>query len=149
MWITSTAPRWFGSRNIVFYVFQMYAKMAGRDVLAAEVRSPAYSTPAVGIVPALKDVPCLDAGAYRTADGQRLAIFLVNRNVRRSAAVKLDLASAPWRAESITTLTADSYKAENSPSEPNKVVPVTTAGGAITSLGLPKHSLARVDLIRK
>ncbi|MGA2257354.1 MAG: hypothetical protein ABSG53_22075, partial [Thermoguttaceae bacterium] len=85
-------------RNIVYYVFQMYAKMAGREVLAAEVESPVYSAPVVGIVPKLKDVPSLDVGIYRTPDEKKLTLFLINRDVRRIAAVKLDLGSAAWRA---------------------------------------------------
>ena len=132
-------------RNIVYYVFQMYSKMAGREVLAAEVQSPAYSTRTVGIVPKLKDVPYLDVGAYRSLDGKDLALVLINRDQRRSAAVKLDLGSAGWRAESITTLTADSCKAENGPSQPDKVVPVTTACHEPTSVNVPAHGLVRVD----
>ncbi|MHB1034372.1 MAG: alpha-L-arabinofuranosidase C-terminal domain-containing protein [Pirellulales bacterium] len=136
-------------RNIVFHVFQMYSKMAGREVLAAEVQSPTYSTAAVGIVPKLENVPYLDAGAYRTPDGKKLTLFLINRDVRRNATVKLDLERTAWRTESMTTLSADSYKAENGPSQPDRVVPVTTAGDDRTSVELPKHSLLRIDLGKK
>ena len=132
-------------RNIVFYVFQMYSKMAGREVLAAEVESPVYSTSAVGIVPKLENVPYLDVGAYRTTDGKRLALFFINRDVHRIAAVKLDLGSPLWRAESLTTLSADSYKAENGPSKPDRVVPVTTACREAASVNVPRHSLLRID----
>jgi alpha-N-arabinofuranosidase len=135
-------------RNIVFYVFQMYAKMAGREVLAAEVESPVYSTPAVGIVPKLKDVPLLDVGAYRVPDGKNLTVFLINRDLRRTAAVKLNLGSAAWQAESMTTLSADSYKAENGPSQPNQVVPVTAAFHEPASVNVPKHCLVRIDFRR-
>jgi alpha-L-arabinofuranosidase len=126
----------------------MYSKMAGREVLEVDVQSPVYSTPAIGIVPKLEKIPCLDVGAYRTSDGKRLSLLLVNRDVRRSAAVKLDLGPAAWRVESQTTLSADSYKAENGPSQPNKVVPVTTARQDLASVDLPKHSLLRIDLSR-
>jgi alpha-L-arabinofuranosidase len=136
-------------RNIVFYVFQMYSQMAGREVLAVDVQSPVYATQAVGIVPKLASVPYLDAGAYRTPDGKRLSLFLINRDVRRSAVVKLDLGSSAWHAESVTTLSADSYKAENSPSQPNKVVPVTTAIQDLSSVQVPKHTLVRIDLSTK
>jgi hypothetical protein len=44
-------------RNSVFYVFQMYSKMAGREVPAVEVQSPVYSTPAIGIVPYSRTCP--------------------------------------------------------------------------------------------
>jgi alpha-L-arabinofuranosidase len=136
-------------RNVVFYVFQMYAKMAGREVLAVEVQSPVYSTDAVGIVPKLRNVPFLDVGAYRMPDGKKLTLFLVNRDIRRSAAVKVDLGQTAWRAESRTTLSADSYKAENGPSQPNKVVPLTAEGLDLGAIELPKHSLLRIDLVAK
>lgn len=136
-------------RNIVFYVFQMYSKMAGRDVLAVEVHSPAYSTHAVGIVPKLENVPYLDVGAYRMPDGKGLSLFLINRDVRRSAAVELDLGQTPWRAASMATLSADSYKAENGPSQPHRVVPVTAVGHDVASVQLRKHSLLRIDFVRK
>jgi alpha-N-arabinofuranosidase len=135
-------------RNIVFHVFQMYAKTAGREVLGVEVDCPTYSTPAIGIVPGLPKVPCLDAGAYRAPGGEKLSLMLINRDVRRSATVTLDLGPTAWRVESLTRLSAETYKAENSPSEPNKVVPVTTSGGEATGLELPKHSLLRVDLVK-
>jgi len=142
----SGQKRW---RNIVFYVFQMYSRMSGREVLAVNVESPTYSTPAIGIVPKLEKVPCLDVGAYRTPRGDKLALFLINRDVHRSAIVKLDLGSVLWRAESFTTLTGDTYKAENGPSEPDKIVPVTIASQETASLQLPKHSLVRIDLTKK
>ena len=75
-------------RNIVFHVFQMYTKMAGRDVLAVKIQTPTYSTDAVGIVPKLQNMPCLDVGSYRTPDGKNLTLFLINRDVRRGATVK-------------------------------------------------------------
>ncbi len=136
-------------RNIVFYVFQMYAKMAGREVLAVEVQSPVYSTDAAGIVPKLQNVPCLDVGAYRTKDGKRLTLFFINRDLRRNVAVRLDLGQTPWHAESRTTLAANSYKAENSPSKPNTVLPLTTEGANLADIDVPKHSLLRIDLGRK
>jgi len=60
--------------------------------------------------------------------------------------MKLDLGAAAWRAESITMLSADSYKAENGPSQPNRIVPVTTAYHELNSVNVPKHSLLRIDL---
>jgi len=141
-------------RNSVFHVFQMYNEMKGRDVLAVRVESPAYSTPAIGIVPKLDGVPYLDAGVYRTKDGQSMSAFLVNRDVRRQAQVDIRLDSPDWSARSITTLTADSYKAMNSPEAPRNVSPQSktvtsaTANGKQLSIVLPKHSLTVIDLYR-
>ena len=69
----------------------------------------------------MQDVPYVDAGGYRTADGQQLSLFLVNRSARRDAQVGVDPGFQPFTVESITTLTADTYLAENSPENPDNV----------------------------
>ncbi len=137
-------------RNTVFYVFQMYAQMAGREVLATEVQSPTYSTTPAGIVPALEGVPYLDVGAYRTKDGRKLSVFLTNRDIKRRASVRIEPGVAAFEVQSLTILTADSYLAENSPERPDHVVPVRTRDYTAAERGLttvlPKHSLAVIEL---
>jgi len=146
------SPRPVSWRNGVFHVFQMYSRMKGRDVLAVRVESPVYATPAIGIVPKLDEVPYLDAGLYRTKDGQSMSLFLINRDVRRAAQLQVELASSDWSAPSIATLTADSYKAANSPEAPTNVAPRHETGasakqdGRSLSLVLPRHSLTVVEL---
>ena len=78
-WTRSTPKIW---RNVVYQVFQAYRQMVGCEVLATEVEVPTYDSLAAGIVPALKDVPYIDVGAYRAEDGA-LSVFLVNRSVKR------------------------------------------------------------------
>ncbi len=141
-------------RNIVYYVVQMYSEMQHREVLQTEVSAPVYSTRAIGIVPKMRDVPYLDAGAYRTADGQQLTLFLINRSAGRDAQVDIDAGCQPAVVESIRTLAADSYLAENSPEHPDVVVPRTTpapqAGeGRAVRLTVPRHSLAVVSFCRE
>jgi alpha-N-arabinofuranosidase len=136
-------------RNIVYHVVQMYSAMQNREVLQAEVTAPTYSTRAMGIVPKMQDVPYVDAGAYRTADGKQLTLFLVNRNAKRDALVQVDPGFEPSSVESIKTLTADTYLAENSPENPDNVVPRTTAAPQtdqtrLLNLTLRKHSLTVV-----
>jgi len=139
-------------RNIVFHVFHMYSAMKGRDVLATQIEAPAYSTPAIGIVPELAGVPCLDAGVYRTKNGQSMSVFLVNRDVKREAQVDIRLDSSDWSARSITTLAANSCKAMNSPDAPTSVAPQSRAGSSVKAderqlrLLLPRHSLTVIDL---
>jgi alpha-N-arabinofuranosidase len=148
----AASPKPLFWRNSVFHVFQMYSRMKGRDVLAVRVESPAYSTPAIGIVPKLDGVPYLDAGVYRMKDGQSVSVFLVNRDVKRGAQVDIHLDSPDWCARSITTLAADSCKAMNSPEAPTNVSPQSKAGtsakmdGNQLSLVLPRHSLTVIDL---
>jgi alpha-L-arabinofuranosidase len=146
------APRPLSWRNVVFYVLQAYSRMQGRDVLAVRVESPVYATPAIGIVPKLDGVPYLDAVACRARDGRSLSLFLVNRDVKRAAQLNVTLAAPGWSAESVTTLTAGSYKAMNSPEALTNVVPHSAAGASVghngrsLNLVLPRHSLTVVDL---
>jgi alpha-L-arabinofuranosidase len=150
--VASPKPRFW--RNVVFHVFQAYSRMKGRDVLAVQVESPVYSTPAIGIVPNLEAVPYVDAGVYRTGDGQSMSVFLVNRNVDYEARVDVCLNSPDWSARSVTTLTADSYQAMNSPEASTNVSPQSTPATSVkanadhVNLVLPRHSLTIVDLNR-
>jgi alpha-N-arabinofuranosidase len=148
----AASPKPLFWRNSVFHVFQLYSRMKEREVLAVQVESPAYSTPAIGIVPKLDGVPYLDAGVFRARDGRSMSVFLVNRDVKREAQVDIDVGTPDWSARSITTLIADSYKAMNSPEAPTNVAPqsktATSAqiGGRQLSLVLPKHSLTIIEL---
>jgi alpha-N-arabinofuranosidase len=148
----AASPKPLFWRNVVFYVFQMYSQMKGRDVLAARIESPTYSTPAIGIVPKLDGVPYLDTGVYRTKDGQSMSVFLVNRDVKREAQVDISVDSPGWSVRSTTTLAADSCKAMNSPEAPASVSPQDKSGPSANADGrqlgllLPKHSLTVIDL---
>ena len=140
-------------RNVVYYVFQMYSALACREVLETEIEAPTYSARATGNVERLRGVPYIDAGAYQGDNGTSLNVFLINRDMKRTASVNVNLGFSPFEIQSITRLTADSYKAENTPKEPDHVVPVTetineTREGTSFTIQLPKHSLAKVDIKR-
>jgi alpha-N-arabinofuranosidase len=140
-------------RNIVFYVFQMYSRMSGREVMDVEVNGPTYSTPSMGFVPNLTNVPYIDTGAYKKRDRSGISIFLINRDIKRSATVAIDPGIASFVVKSITTLTADSYKAENRPEKPDKTTPLTKPGPLDIqvkpfSLVLPKHSLTLIEIVK-
>jgi alpha-N-arabinofuranosidase len=148
--IRGTYPDRKNWRNAVYYVFQMYARMRERDVLNTTVESPVYSTPAMGFVSNLKDIPYIDTSAYRTKDGKKLSIFLINRDVKRSASVTVDTSFDSFEIESITTLTANSYKDENTPEKLDNAIPTkkkenTKHSGSFT-LKLPKHSLTEIEI---
>jgi alpha-N-arabinofuranosidase len=146
--ITGTYPNRKNWRNIVYYVFQDYAKMANRDVMSVKVDAPTYSTQSMGIVPKLDNVPYIDAGAYKTKD--TLTVFLINRSVKNSASVNIDTGLASFSVKRISTLTHDSYKAENNSNNPYNVIPEKKEFEQITqkglfNLSLPKHSLTIID----
>jgi alpha-N-arabinofuranosidase len=135
-------------RNTEYYVFQAYTKMAEREVMDVKVDSPAYSSPSMGLVPKLDNIPYIDAGAYQTKD--KLTVFLINRSVKNNASISIDTGLDSFMVDRITTLTADSYKAENSPEKPDNVVPVIKEADKSIhkvpfSVSLPKHSLTIID----
>jgi len=138
-------------RHIVYHVFQAYTKMADHEVMAVNIDSPTYSTPSMGIVPKLDNVPYIDAGAYKTKGN--LTVFLINRSVKDNATISIDTGMDSFIVEKITTLKSDSYKAENSPEKPDNVAPVITEFEQITQNGsykvsLPKHSLTIIDFTK-
>ncbi|MGQ9608422.1 MAG: alpha-L-arabinofuranosidase C-terminal domain-containing protein [bacterium] len=135
-------------RNIVYYVFQAYASMSGRDVMEVEIQSPTYSSQSMGIVPKLENIPYIDAGAYKSKD--KLAAFLINRSVKNDSNVEIFPGMGQFIIERITVLTADSYKSENTPEEPDKVVPIVKELDKYIyqyscNIPLPKHSLIIVE----
>lgn len=140
-------------RNIVYYVFQSYSAMSGRDVLETVVQCPNYSVPQMGLISKLDNVPYIDVGAYKKKGGKELALFLINRSVKNNATVDIDPGFSCFKIDSITVLTADSYKDENSPNELNKVIPTKKSDdnpkytGAF-NVKLPKHSLVIVNIVK-
>lgn len=144
--IRSPGPRTW--RNAVFYVFRTYSRLAGTTMVATNVTSPAYSTRIAGFVPAMNDVPFVEAGAFRAADGRRLTVCLIDRSAVRPAEATLD----PGRSatlERATVLAGDSCLAENTPERPDAVVPAaiaaTQAQDRTVTLELPPHSLTVLE----
>jgi len=135
-------------RNAVFYVFRTYSRLAGTTMLATEVTSPTHSTRIAGFVPAMVDVRYVEAGAFRAADGSHLTVCVINRSAKRPAEVTLD-AGASAAVERATVLAGDSYLAENTPDQPDSVVPadVATARGLGSSVAVtaPPHSLTVLE----
>ena len=132
-------------RNVVSYVFQMYARRAGNDVLSTAVTAPTRSTASVGIVPVLNGVPLVDACTFRSPD-HRLFVMIVNRDVKRSVRLTVDPGIARFHLEGVTTLASANYKDANLPEQPNKVVPTYKRGAPEIDtkpirLTLPKCSL--------
>ena len=146
----SNRQSWRTWRNVVFYVFQEYSKLAGRQVLATQVSCPVYSPGMAGIVPAQVGVPSLDAAAFRSPDGNKMSLFLINRDVKRDAVAQIQVPR--MHAVSVTNLSADSYLAVNSPENPNLVRPVLQPTKALvpgSAIRVPRHSLTVVEFRAK
>jgi len=140
-------------RNIVYYVFQLYARRVGDLVVSCTVEAPRKSTLAVGIVPPLEGISLVDACIFR-APNRHLFVMLLNRDVARSANVKLDPNLKRFQIESVTTLSSQSYKDSNLPETPNAVTAKTRKGdpGVKTKaidITVPRCSLTCVEIVPK
>lgn len=137
-------------RNAVYYVFQLYARQAGRRMVASEVHAPAFDTSAVCFVPAQWDVPLIDSGVFRARNGA-LTVMLINRSLTHPASLTLNPNLRRYRIVRVTTLASESFKDKNGPDDPMRIAPVVKLGPATVQkkpfvLALPKCSLTCVEI---
>ncbi len=81
-----------GSPKVPFHAFRLFAKHTGTNLVSAQFDAmPGYDTEGIGRIAARRDVPDVTVLATRDGDAGRLYVNLVNRSLRRSHRVKLDL----------------------------------------------------------
>jgi alpha-L-arabinofuranosidase len=78
---------------------------------------------------------------------------LINRNVNNSVSVKFNPGFKSFKIESTVVLSSNSYKDENTPEKPSKVVPVTKADdktihAETATIVAPKHSLTVIKITK-
>ena len=89
---------WIGPRDghmvakAPYLALQLFTRHFGDELVTSAVEGPAYDSPAVGALEAVKDVPYLDITASRSVDRRRLFIMAVNRHPSRAirARIRLD-----------------------------------------------------------
>lgn len=74
----------------LYQVFKIYSQME-KVALKATVKSPKFSSQALGNISAHENVPYLDVAAARSRNGQRLTVVLVNRHPSRRMYLDLNL----------------------------------------------------------
>lgn len=98
----------------IFYPIEMYSKRRTGTSLRTVVEGPGYTTDRYG------SVNYIDASAI--LDGDRLNVFLVNRDLEAPAEVRINLADAQIRSlESAEFLTGKDPKASNTFESPHQV----------------------------
>ncbi|MEZ0110574.1 alpha-N-arabinofuranosidase [Catenulispora sp. EB89] len=133
-------PAW---RQTTFYPFSITSRLAAGEVIRPLIEAPMYTTARHG------EASVIDAVA--TVDEDRVAVFLVNRDLTQAVQVAVDvrgLGSARV-VEAVTLADADVY-AKNTLAEPQRVVPkanssVTLADGVL-SIELPPVSWTAIAL---
>ncbi|WP_151770033.1 arabinosylfuranosidase ArfA [Streptomyces abyssomicinicus] len=133
-------PAW---RQTTFHPFSITSRLASGEVIRPVIESPVYETARHG------EASVVDAVA--TADEDRAAVFLVNRDLREAAQVTIDVRGlgSSRVAEALTLADADVY-AKNTAAEQDRVSPSanTTAALAdgVLTIELPPVSWTAIDL---
>lgn len=132
----------------------MGTELAGLWPVPVQVQCGTYSTPKkVGDLPAVKDLPLVDAMAAVSGNGKTLRVMLVNRSARvEEIAVTLQVAPE-WvdgKAE-VVTLVGGSTDDQNTQADPDRIRPRTSEVPVKTGqvvVKLPRFSMVRVTLNR-
>jgi alpha-N-arabinofuranosidase len=114
-------PAW---RQTTFFPFSLTSRLASGEVIRPLIAARTYDTARHG------QVPVIDAVA--TVDDGRAAVFLINRDLRETAQVTIDVRSLGCTriSEAVTLADADVY-AKNTLADQGRVKPAANASAAI------------------
>ena len=133
-------PAW---RQTTFFPFSITSRLASGEVIRPVIEAPAYPTARHG------EARVVDAVA--TVDEDRVAIFLVNRDLAQSAQVTVDVRSlgSSRVTEALTLAEADAY-AKNTLADQHRVVPKANKDAALAdgvlTIDLPPVSWTAIAL---
>ena len=115
-------PAW---RQTTFFPFAITSRLASGEVIRPVIEGPTYGTARHG------EAPVIDAVA--TVDDGRAAVFLVNRDLKETARVTIDVRSlaSTQITEAVTLANADVY-AKNTLADQERVKPAANASAALT-----------------
>jgi alpha-N-arabinofuranosidase len=109
----------------VHYAHAMAASMAGGTPLKVKVACDTYATArAYGHIPALHEVPVLDAMAALNEDEEKLIVTLVNRSAEGPVEVRVAIDDlAVGTGAELVRLAGDAMYDQNTLEEPERIVP--------------------------
>jgi alpha-N-arabinofuranosidase len=115
-------PAW---RQTTFFPSAITSRLASGEVIRPVIEGPTYGTARHG------EAPVIDAVA--TVDDGRAAVFLVNRDLKETARVTIDVRSlaSTQITEAVTLANADVY-AKNTLADQERVKPAANASAALT-----------------
>jgi alpha-N-arabinofuranosidase len=133
-------PAW---RQTTFHPFSITSRLASGEVIRPVIDSPVYETARYGEA-------CL-VDAVATVDEDRAAVFLVNRDVRETAQVTIDVRSlGSARVTEALTLADEDVYAKNTLAEQDRVTPAANKSAALVdgllTIDLPPTSWTALAL---
>jgi alpha-N-arabinofuranosidase len=134
--ITTNSDGFF--RQTIYYPYAWALQCARGDALDLASECEAYNIENVG------PVPYIDVAGTLDAEGNRISLFILNRDLERARDVEVIWReSAPPRVHFSQTLTGSDLKASNSFENPKRVMPQdfdVPKTGTRTNLQLPPRS---------
>jgi alpha-L-arabinofuranosidase len=138
-----------------YYIFRMYSGLKNDSLLLVTSDSGTYSvTGGIAPLPDIKDVPYIDAVAARSADGNTITVFCINRDLNQAVSVHIDLGKfTPASTVRIEQISAASRYEENNEVEPERIVPVpatmTVHARQPITVVLPQESVTMLQVRRQ
>jgi alpha-L-arabinofuranosidase len=133
-----------------FFVFSLYAQSGRATLLPAKVSgSPTYDALVpFGIMPPVAGVPTLEAVAVEPPAGDRLWIYVVNRDLTRDASASVAINGLVAHNVTAEVVDGPQFDSANSAVDPNTVTLSTSSlppGNPLTYT-FPAHSLTRLTV---
>lgn len=137
-----------------YHVLRLYREAMNWRPVYMGVRAPGYDVREGNRrVPDIPNVPYLDALAVLSSDGDRLRVYLVNRDFAAGLPVTIRLRGFDARGGGrLQQLSADRFDTANTPEDPSRVrVAESRLDGTNGNLrlALPAHSLSVIEFQRK
>lgn len=134
----------------LYYPFQLYTQME-KQALEVKIIGRYFDTPALGNIPALKDVPYCDVVATCDESQKHIVVSVVNRHPKKRVNLDLDVSEfGEMKTSGAWLLTHPDPQASNSFEEPLKVcskeVTLPEQKRKKFRLALPPCSVALLDL---
>ncbi len=145
--VTSASAAW---GTPLYHAFRLYTGSCQPVCVACETDGPTFSSPEFGNIPAMPDVPYLDASATASEDGQVLALSVVNRHMTDDLSAQITLADGRTISSATAAeLSGESARATGSEAAPDAVsislADVDASGDTFTHT-FPAHSATVITL---
>ena len=113
--------------NCVTFVFRMYARQTGRQVLSANVTGcKTFDSKRVGLVPGLSDIPDGEATVYFDPATGEGSIFLLNKSLEDAVSFQVQLPFQKVRLHSVEEIWDENPAVRNSYLDKQQFAPVVT-----------------------
>lgn len=136
-----------------YLVHELLDRFAGKTLVPSRVETKRIATPALGFVPALRDLPICEAVAVKDAGGGKIALSLINRSLDSPISVRLDLNGFAARFCTVRTVSAESPECDHTLPGPGQVAmgqqtyrtEGMRGGDGLLRYLLPRHSLSVIS----